>query len=287
MASSNDHYPFDTPPPDVSGETYTFRAPARDEGLESFDAGLSVTRLVVGAALWGMDALMDSLLTWDAVSRNASGRIPPDSNMSQESFSRQENEPADPIVPQLHFQYSERFIRRRHAVVGLVFSARHALLRGVKRLDRLQQRIGWRIAEAARPVNRLPLMRPFQQRFDDLLQRGEREVDLLMRLGERESEISRALAQTALHEQVEESIEYLAEHPEVKELVQLQSTGLADEAVEEIRERSVSADNFVEGLVRYMLRLLPRQEIPPPPQEVRERAEKLHPERYQKQTKKP
>lgn len=285
MAGSNDLYPFDTPPPGVPVEDYTVRQAAEIGRAGDFDAGLSITRLVVGGVLWGMDAFMDSLLSWDVLRRQTSGLEVRQDPLQPASPGWQSGERDEPILPQLRYQYSENFIRRRNAVVGLVFAARQSLLRGLQQLDQLQRNISGRVA-AVTPADDNRLLQPLRRQFGALVQRGEQEVSMLVRLGQRESEISRTLVETALHESVEESIEYLAEHPEVKELVQLQSTGLADEAVEEIRERSVSADNFVEGLVRYLLRRMPRQEIPPPPPEVREHAERYRPERHQQQKKK-
>jgi hypothetical protein len=55
-----------------------------------------------------------------------------------------------------------------------------------------------------------------------------------------------------------------AQNPEVQELVQTQSIGLAEEVVEEVRERTVSADNFVEGIVRAVLRRPSRSQLPYP-----------------------
>lgn len=286
MAGSEDHFPFDTPAPDGAGDRYEFRKPVPKPDKDSFDAGLSLTRLIVGGILVGMDGLMDRLLTWDTIRRKGidqlSGSPGQSANGSSHSAGGHE-----PIVPKLRYQYSERFLRQRHTAVGLIFASRSALLAGWRRLGSWQQRVYDYFSDAADPYVPSRMSQPLQRRFNDLVQRGEREVTAWEHIGRRESEISRELAQTALHETVEDSIEYLAENPEVKELVQTQSTGLADEAVEEIRERAVSADNFVEGLVRYFLRRAPRQEIPPPPSEVRERAERIHPERYQKSRRQP
>ena len=59
-------------------------------------------------------------------------------------------------------------------------------------------------------------------------------------------------------------------------MVQTQSIGLAEEVVEEVRERTVSADNFVEGVVRAVLRRPSRSELPYPPEELRLRAIPTH-----------
>jgi dihydroneopterin aldolase len=77
----------------------------------------------------------------------------------------------------------------------------------------------------------------------------------------------------ALTERVDKAIDYLTANEEVQELVQSQSAGLIDEVIEEARERTVSADNFLEAVVRSVLRRPPRWELPEPPQEVKQQAE--------------
>jgi len=70
-------------------------------------------------------------------------------------------------------------------------------------------------------------------------------------------------------------INYLNENPEsVQDLLTGQSTGLATELVEEVRERTVSADNVFEMIARSILRRTPREELPEPPPEVQRRAER-------------
>jgi dihydroneopterin aldolase len=81
------------------------------------------------------------------------------------------------------------------------------------------------------------------------------------------------VAGAALTERVDKAIDYLTANEEVQELVQSQSAGLIDEVIEEARERTVSADNFLEAVVRSVLRRPPRWELPEPPQEVKQQAE--------------
>lgn len=69
-------------------------------------------------------------------------------------------------------------------------------------------------------------------------------------------------------------IDYLNEHPaEVQTLVQGQSLSLAGQVRDEVRERTVTGDAVVDAIVRSILRLKPREDLPPPPAEVQRRAE--------------
>jgi len=55
---------------------------------------------------------------------------------------------------------------------------------------------------------------------------------------------------------------------QVQVLIQGQSIGLAGEMLNEVRGRTVTADNVLEAVVRSILRRPPRSELPPPPPEV-------------------
>jgi hypothetical protein len=57
---------------------------------------------------------------------------------------------------------------------------------------------------------------------------------------------------------------------------------LINEIIEEIRERTVSGDTLVEGIVRAVLHLIPRHNLPEPPLEVRMRAVRIRPPKMNK-----
>ncbi len=61
---------------------------------------------------------------------------------------------------------------------------------------------------------------------------------------------------------IDEFIGHLAENQELADLVQKKSMGLATEAVDEFRSRTVSADALAENIVRRILRRPPRGELP-------------------------
>jgi len=68
-------------------------------------------------------------------------------------------------------------------------------------------------------------------------------------------------------------IDYLNEHPDkVQNLISGQSVGLAGQMLDEVRERTVTADSVAELLVRNLLRKKPRSEVAEPPPNVQARA---------------
>ena len=72
--------------------------------------------------------------------------------------------------------------------------------------------------------------------------------------GRTEVRHSRALARAALREIVEDVINALADEPAIQNLVQSQSTTLATEVLGEVRERTVSADIYIDSLTRRLFR---------------------------------
>jgi hypothetical protein len=85
---------------------------------------------------------------------------------------------------------------------------------------------------------------------------------------------SDAQVQALIRQQADAYIQYLHdENPEVvQDLIQGQSLDLAGEVLDEVRERTVTADALVEGVVRRVLRRKPREELDPPPNVVRRQA---------------
>lgn len=69
-------------------------------------------------------------------------------------------------------------------------------------------------------------------------------------------------------------IDYLNLHPDsVQMLVQGQSIGLAGQVLDEVRERTVTADTALDMIVRGIFRRKPREELPSPPELLQRRAE--------------
>jgi hypothetical protein len=102
------------------------------------------------------------------------------------------------------------------------------------------------------------MLRPVQKRIQGLSQRINADVDRWIRLGQQEEARSRDLARVAVPDVVDEVLEYLAENPDLRDLIQEQSVGLAGEVVNSMREVTVTADDVLERVVRHVLRRQPR-----------------------------
>lgn len=153
-------------------------------------------------------------------------------------------------------------------IVGIVYDAGSQLQDSLSRLDRLT---AWTYKRASRffhPLVSSRLARPLTGNFDRLAARGEQVWNRWVDLGRAEHRQDRAIAGQVANESIDYFIDHLTENQEIRELIQSQSAGLANEIVKELRERGVSADNYLEAFVRHVLRLAPRNPEVKPPEEV-------------------
>jgi hypothetical protein len=244
-------------------------APAPDRPaapVAPFDALRSTTRLLVGLALIGGDELLKRV------------------EMLEHSLTTTPPDPTE-IAEQIRTSPTGQYIPDdvRHALIGAAFDVQDQIRTGVPRLLSSADQI---VSGVTQPVdnllNRLPIIgalnKSIGQQVDALQQRGEKRLQRWITIGQREEARSRVLADRTANRIVDDFIDYLGEKPEVQELITGQTTGLAGEVLDEVRERTVSGDSFLEGIVRAMLRKKPRAELPPPPVEIRQSAIKV-PER--------
>ena len=227
-------------------------------------------RLLVGGGELGLDALLRNLEAWEK-------KLAAEQPDAPESAAADASEAAQRAAWRAAAGQAQRSELLRYALVGMFFEAQDGLAHGLNALDALGRTVDRLAQPWLRPARNSRWFGPFWKRYDALAQRGEQEVQRWVERGRLEAQLSRRLAQTALKNTVDQNIEYLATNPEIQELVQTQSTGLANEVIEEVRERTVSADSFLEGLARSLLRRAPRWALPEPPSEVRQRATGFRP----------
>lgn len=229
----------------------------------------SIARLLIGGVLLGIDELNASLGNWGAeISSPKSGNA--DYPSSQSSKSEEFDIPSNTSISQSDEYDNSNIVR--YALIGLAFDIQERVQSGLKIVDQTTRSISNVATPIIDPISNSRLVKPFRRRYDELVLRGKQEVDRWVDAGLAEDTRSRQFAQTALEKSVDKSIDYLTTNEEIKELIETQSVSLAGEVVEEIRERAVSADILLERIVRMLLRLTPRTELPAPPTEVMEQA---------------
>ncbi len=247
----------------------TALVPAPDQPpapIEPFDALRSTTRLLVGLALIGGDELLKRV---QLLERDFDA-LPPD---PREMAARIRTSPTGQYIPD----------EIRHALIGLAFEMQDQVRIQTPRLLAAADQI---ISDVTRPaqgvLNRIPIVgslsRSLGLQYDTLQKRGEDRLKRWIAIGQREEARSRVLADQTTNRIVDDFINYLGDKPEVQELIAGQTTGLAGEVLDEVRERTVSGDSFLEGIVRAVMRKAPRAELPSPSTEIRRSAVKV-PER--------
>jgi len=242
----------------------------------------SLTRLVVGGILTGSGGLARRLQSWE--DRVAAAQDSESSPLSGQNTSETSLAPAPYVGADVNYSVApgeldpERTEEdnpsnlARDAVIGLIFETQDRIGQSMRTAGRLVRMADRLTAPVLGPVKDSRLLSPVRARIDRLVRRGEQEVQKWVEVGRRENVHSRDLADIALYETVDFWIDYFAESPEVVDLVTSQSISFAEEVVEEVRERTVSADNFLESLVRTVFRRPSRSELPPPPIEVQKEA---------------
>ena len=238
----------------------------------------SWTRLGLGVVLLGIDALMGRTKVWErSIDKSQTGV----QGVARASSNDQTSHVQAPAV-YLEPKTSEEAEQRRQALIGLVFDLQDRILRGLATLHRVETLADRAVSPVLAPITKSRLFRPLRNQFDKLVSRGQELVDQWVQIGKVEEVHSRELVKTATLTTVDTSIDYLSTNPDVKDLVQSQSTSLINEIIEEIRQRTVSGDTLVEGIVRAVLHLIPRHNLPEPPLEVRMRAVRIRPPKMDK-----
>jgi uncharacterized RDD family membrane protein YckC len=89
-----------------------------------------------------------------------------------------------------------------------------------------------------------------------------------MEVGRIEDIRNRSAAQSAISQLADDSMDEIIASPRIQmfiqEIVEAQSMGILDEGIEEMRERTVTADLLLERPVRSLFRRPPRSRVPPP-----------------------
>jgi len=214
------------------------------------DPLLTLTRLLVGAGLLGMDELARRAPEWER--QAALDSIPPTEAAAAHSAATV----TDRRMPATDEQAGM-------ALVGWIF-ATQAQLRAAPDLahwlqSATSQLIGT-VAVLASQALGIPSSRPRAR----TTYRDDSSMAHWIALGRAEERHCRALARVAMREIVQDAIDYMAKEPAIRELIQTQSTSMATDALGEVRERSVSADLVVDSLVRRVFRRRSVPSLDPP-----------------------
>ncbi len=196
-------YPFDQALPQLTSQTTSSAEPGETAPIQNTDsavpggeAGLSttLTRLMAGGMLQGSDMVLARLKEWERLN------------------------PADGTV--LEAQADETASdRRRYALIGMLLNAADTLESNVARAGGLGKTVSNLTAAPFRLVGQLWPMRPFQSRFDRLVQRGEQKMDTWAQRGRSADLRSRRMAQEVVTNSIDEVVSYFAVDEQIQVLL--------------------------------------------------------------------
>ncbi len=152
--------------------------------------------------------------------------------------------------------------RLRYALVGALIQTPELVQQGLATANNVSTKATGFVSKVAKPIASSRLMGPARRRYERFVARGEARLERLLDLGRAEERSGRALVRRTTANGIDELLDYLAQKPEIRALVQQQSLGIADEMMGEIRDRSATADALAERIARAILRRPQREALP-------------------------
>lgn len=233
VISSEDDFPYSSDDPSLQPPQMPHAPSAgRSTPNEDVEEIKILMRLLVGTAFEGNDELKRRARLWQA-----------------------EINATDPSKMVLSPEDETDVTRMRYALLGILFQAPKTMSNGLSWLEKTSSRAITMLSGMFAPLANSHLAEPVRGRFNLYVAKGESIVNAWVRIGRFEEQMSRALVrQEAYDETVNDIIDYLAQKPEVRDLVQQQSMSMAEEVVEEFRERSADVDTLIEKRFNSILR---------------------------------
>jgi len=202
-------------------------------------------RLVVGIVLVGQDALRYQLPIWEAeAARYLEARQQQTTSPPTDTT---EASPRPPEMPWFPKSWEYR-------LVGLAFETPNYMKAGLKRLGQAQRSVWRKTAPLRLPLDLLGVTEFTRQWMEGFVERIQSDSERLEEIGEAEAQASRALGQVAVLDIFDIVLDYLSENSEVQDLIKSQTSSMTENVIGEVRERTVSADNLIETLIRRVLR---------------------------------
>ena len=163
----------------------------------------------------------------------------------------------------------------RYLLVGLVFESQHRVRNSMSAAGSWLLGAAGNTVSVTRPITQSRVFSPARRSMNAVTGRLESGVAHLVRTGRSEELVGRLMAEEALQETVDWVMDYIAQNPEIRDLVEQQTVGFADEVTVGARERMITGDSILEGVFRRLFGRKPRAELPGPPAVVQQQAEAL------------
>jgi hypothetical protein len=147
--------------------------------------------------------------------------------------------------------------RLGYALIGLLFETPGFVAHGLTAVGQTVHQASAQVSRLTGPLFNSRLLRPLQGRYQTMVAQGQARLERLARSGRLEEQTSRRLARETATELVDELLAYLADKPEIRQLVRQQSAGLTQEVVGKLRQRTAAADERLAGLADGILQRAP------------------------------
>lgn len=164
----------------------------------------------------------------------------------------------DPTSKMTIIPYDETdFDRLRYLFLGLLFEAPDRIVNRISTARKKARKAANLIDRMFSPLTNNFFMRSVRQRHEARVAKVEAIFNRLIDTGRFEETAGRRLARDTFDAAVDEFYAYLAQNPELRQILQRQSAGLTDEVVDQLRDRAATADKLVDRLAGAILRRSP------------------------------
>jgi hypothetical protein len=138
--------------------------------------------------------------------------------------------------------------RAKYALMGLLFRAPSLFSGGTSVIGDTVETAANVVIDVTSPITNSRLFRPARNMYDGLAQRGEAIVDGLAQLGAQGQDFSKELIEDATFDAMSNVVGAVAENEEIRDLVQQQAVGFAQEFLTFVQDRLESVDLLVQRI---------------------------------------
>ena len=230
----------------------------------------SLTRLLVGGGLVGWEELQAHMRAWET---ETSAGLPHQEDEDSIVFYTREEVTLRQPTSQAPLSSQQMQTERpetsadilRYALIGLLFESQSRLgQRSARILNVANRTADAFITPVFSRMGKSRMLQPSRRRFERAVHRGESIATQWVERGRMEELRSRGLVRVAAQSGFNSSMDQLGQAPALQDLVRKQSAGLTQDALDEVRVRTVTGDLLIEGLARRIFRRAPRNTLEGP-----------------------
>ncbi|MCB0193494.1 MAG: hypothetical protein KDJ65_16220 [Anaerolineae bacterium] len=221
---------------------YTNNPPSPDETQRRLEKLKMLLRLIIGGSAEALDEIMRRVQErQEQIEQNLAGGMT--------------------IIPHNETELD----RLRYAFIGFLFEAPEHVVSRISTLQKKTRKATNRIDRIVSPFTNNFLTRPIRRRYQERVAKLNAMLNRLIDSGRAEATAGRRLTRDTFEAAVDEIFDYVAQNPEIRQVLQQQSMGMTEEVVDQLRDRAATADVLVDRIARTILqrRSSPTEADPP------------------------